>query len=412
MIVGASQAGVQLAVSLRELRPDEPITLVGAESHAPYQRPPLSKAYLAGKVDEGSLAFRTEAFYRDRHIDVQLGERITELSTPVGAAGPGSATTERGRTLRFDRLGLTVGARPRRLRVSGADLSGVHYLRSVDDARRLRRDLALAHAVVVVGGGYIGLEAASAARSLGKEVVVVEAADRLIARSVAPVVSEFYRRAHERRGVAVHLGAAVAGLTGDGGRVIGVELADGTHLDADLVMVGVGILPRTELAEQLGLACDGGILVDRFACTSAPSVVAAGDCSVLPSPLTGQGWVRLESVQNAVSQAKVAAASLAGRQEPYSEIPWFWSDQYDLKLQIAGLSSGYDDFVVRGDPDSERFSVLYYREGRLLAIDAINSARDYLTVRKALGQAATIPLHAAARGDTPLKELLVPAATT
>lgn len=412
LIIGAGQAGVQLAVSLRELWPDEPITLAGAEPHAPYQRPPLSKTFLAGNADEGSLAFRTAAFYRDRHIEVLQGERITALSAPAGASGPGSVTTGSGRTLPFDRLGLAVGARPRRLRMPGADLSGVHYLRSVDDARRLRRDLAGAHSVVVVGGGYIGLEAASAARSLGKDVTVVEAADRLIARSVAPVVSEFYRRAHERRGVGVHLGAAVAELTGDHGRVAGVELADGTHLNADLVLVGVGILPRTELAEQLGLACDGGILVDRFARTSAPSVVAAGDCTVLPSPVTGQGWVRLESVQNAVSQAKVAAGSLAGRPEPYRETPWFWSDQYDIKLQIAGLSSGYDDFVVRGDPASEHFSVLYYREGRLLAVDAINSARDYLTVRKALGQAATIPLHAAAREDTPLKELLVPAVPT
>ncbi|MGH3629793.1 MAG: NAD(P)/FAD-dependent oxidoreductase, partial [Sciscionella sp.] len=373
----------------------------------PYQRPPLSKAFLLGKADGRSLALRNAAFYQERDIDVVCGERVVRLTlAPDGSGGSGSAITDSGRNIPFRRLALTVGAHPRELRLPGAELAGVRYLRNLDDAHRLRRDLSQAHRVVVIGGGYIGLEAASVARSLGKDVTVVETADRLIARSVAPVVSEFYRRAHENRGTSVRLGAAVTALTGTDGRVAGVDLGDGTHLPADLVLVGIGIAARTALAEQIGLLCDGGIVVDEFARTSVPSVVAAGDCTVLPNPLTGEGRVRLESVQNAVSQAKVAAATLAERPNPYTDVPWFWSDQYDLKLQIAGLASGYDDFVVRGDPASERFSVLYYRNGRLVAADAVNCVRDYLTVRKALAQGVTIPADAARRTDTPLKSLL------
>lgn len=408
LIVGASQAGLQLAVSLREGGDKEPITLIGAEAHQPYQRPPLSKAFLAGKADIATLAFRTSAFYDEQHIDVVCAERVEQLNLhPVGPAGSGTATTDRGRTLAFDRMALTVGARPRRLELPGADLDGVCYLRDVDDAVLLRTRLASARSVVVIGGGFIGLEAAAVARSQGKTVTVVEAADRLISRSAAPVVSEFYRQAHLRRGTDVRLGAGVAALGGQHGRVGGVELSDGTHLPADLVLVGVGIIPRTELAEQIGLTCDGGIVVDQFARTSEPSIVAAGDCTVLPNPLTREGRVRLESVQNAVSQARVAAATLAGRPEPYTAVPWFWSDQYDLKLQIAGLTSGYDDYVVRGDPDSEKFSVLYYQDGTLLAIDAVNRAADYMTVRRALSEGATIAAEQARDPDTPLKGLVL-----
>jgi 3-phenylpropionate/trans-cinnamate dioxygenase ferredoxin reductase subunit len=411
LIVGASQAGVQLAVSLREGGDREPITLVGAESRPPYQRPPLSKAFLLGTADDTSLAFRTPDFYAERGIDVVAGERVETLTLAAGPSASGTATTVRGRTLGFDRLALTVGARPRRLAVPGTDLDGVHHLRDVEDAARIRRDLASASAVVVVGGGFIGLEAAAVARAQGRVVTVVEAADRLIPRSVAPVVSEFYRRAHERRGTVVRLGAAVRALSGEGGRVRGVVLDDDTRLAADLVLVGIGIVPRTELAEAIGLACDGGIVVDRYACTSRDGVVAAGDCTVAPHPLTGEGRVRLESVQNAVSQARTAAATLAGRPPPAAEVPWFWSDQFDLKLQIAGLAAGHDEVVVRGDPATERFSVLYYRDGSLLAVDAVNAPADYLTVRKALATGVAIPAEYARRPDRSLKELLAPRPT-
>lgn len=409
LIVGACQAGVQLATTLRQLDHEHRVTLVGAEARQPYQRPPLSKEFLSGEVESDSLAFRAEGFYGQAGIDLICGERVTGLRLPDDGV-PGTATTDTGRELRFDQLALAVGARPRRLDLPGSELDGVCYLRDVMDATDLRRRLITAHHVVVVGGGFIGLEAAAVARAHGKDVTVVEAADRLIARAVAPVVSDFYLRAHRRRGTAVELGAVASAITGDQGLVTGVALTDGRHLAADLVLIGVGVVPRTELAEQIGLECDGGVVVDAGARTSHPSVVAAGDCTVQPNPLTGLGRVRLESVPNAVAQAKAAAATLLGRPASKPAVPWFWSDQADLKLQIAGLSTGYDQVVVRGDPETERFSVVYYGGGRLLAADAVNQPADYVAVRKALSSGATIPADLAADATAPLKTLITSAA--
>jgi 3-phenylpropionate/trans-cinnamate dioxygenase ferredoxin reductase subunit len=404
LVVGASQAGLQLAVSLRDLGYTEPVTLVGEEPHAPYQRPPLSKEFLTGTAGPETLAFRTPAFYRDAGIELVCGEQVTDVT--LARSGSGVAGTESGRELPFDRLALTVGAAARRLAVPGADLPGICYLRGLDDATRLRPQLTSASRVVVVGGGFIGLEAAAVARSFGATVTVVEATDRLIGRAVAPIVSEFYRAAHERRGTTVLTQTSVTGFRDAGGRVGGVLLGDGTDLPADLVVVGVGVVPRTELAEKLGLECDGGIVVDGRARTSDPTVVAAGDCTVLPHPLTGEGRVRLESVNNAVSQATAAAATLVGAPDVGPNVPWFWSNQGDLRLQIAGLSAGFDEYVVRGVPESEKFSVLYYREGRLLAVDAVNNPSDYMVVRRALTQGATVPADRAADVTTPLKQLL------
>ena len=409
LIVGASQAGLQLAVSLRQSGDTAPITLVGAEGRPPYQRPPLSKEFLTGGADLDTLALRTPAFYADSGISLVCGERITGLA--LRGHGPdGVAGTSLGRELPFDRLALTVGARPRRLTLPGAGLDGICYLRDHGDATELRRRLAAAAHVVVVGGGFVGLETAAAARAVGPaSVTVVEAADRLMARAVAPVVSEFYHRAHLGRGTAIRLAAAVSGFEGAHGRVTGVLLADGSRLAADLVLVGVGVVPRTELAEQLGLECDGGIVVDTHARTSTPSVVAAGDCTVRPDPTTGRGRVRLESVQNAVAQAQVAAATLLGLEpEPAAAgaVPWFWSHQGDLKLQMAGLSTGHDGYVVRGEPGEESFSVLYYRDGRLLAVDAVNRPADYMAVRKALSLGASIDPDLARDPATPLRSLI------
>ena len=410
LVVGASQAGVQLVASLRQLGDTAPITLVGAEAHPPYQRPPLSKEFLAGAASAEALAFRNASFYADHDIDLVCGERVVEVTHPAGDR-PGLARTSSGREVPFARLALTVGARPRRLDVPGTDLDGILYLRDLDDAVAVRDRLPAASSVVVVGGGFIGLEAAAAARALGKQVTVVEAADRLVGRAVAPVVSDFLREAHERRGSTVLLSAGVVGFRGTDGRVDQVLLTDGRSLPADLVLVGIGVVPRTELAEQLGLECDGGIVVDAHARTSAPSVVAAGDCTVGPHPMTGEGRVRLESVPSAVAQATLAAATLLGRDAVTRSVPWFWSNQGDLKLQIAGLSAGFDDLVVRGDPGTESFSVLYYRHGGLLAVDAINAPGDYLAVRKALAHGIALPAELAADADTPLKSLLAAAPT-
>ena len=415
LIVGASQAGVQLAASLRDLGDDEPILLTGSEPRPPYQRPPLSKAYLAGQATADSLLLRSPEWYAGKRVDLRLSTPIASLGLDAAGGGSGVATTRSGEEFGFARLALTVGGRARRLRVPGADLDGVCYLRHLRNADELRERLAAAARVVVVGGGFIGLEAAAAATGAGKDVTVVDVADRLLGRAVAPVVSEFYRQAHQRRGTRVLLGAGVAAIepanaAGDGGgRVGGVRLADGRLLPADLVLVGIGLEPRTELAEQIGLEVAGGIVVDSCARTSNPAVVAAGDCTTLPHPLTGEGRLRIESVQNAIAQAQAAAASLLGRPSAARAVPWFWSDQADLKLQIAGLSHGYDQVVVRGTPESERFSVLYYASGRLIAADAVNAPRDYMTVRKVLGEGGTLPAGPAADASVPLKELMTAA---
>ena len=407
LIVGASQAGVQLAASLRELGDDEPILLAGSEPRPPYQRPPLSKAYLSGKATADSLLLRSPEWYAGKQVDLRLDTPVASIDLDAPGSGSGVATTRYGEELGFARLALTVGGRARRLRVPGADLAGVCYLRHLRNADELRERLAVAARVVVVGGGFIGLEAAAAATGAGKDVTVVDVADRLLGRAVAPVVSEFYSDAHQRRGTRVLLRAGVAAIeAGDGGSVGGVRLADGRLLPADLVLVGIGLEPRTELAEQLGLEVDNGIVVDSCARTSNPAVVAAGDCTTLPHPLTGEGRLRIESVQNAIAQAQAAAASLLGRPAATRAVPWFWSDQADLKLQIAGLSHGYDQVVVRGAPLSERFSVLYYAADKLIAVDAINTPRDYMVARKVLGEGGTLPADRVADESVPLKELV------
>jgi 3-phenylpropionate/trans-cinnamate dioxygenase ferredoxin reductase component len=410
LIVGASQAGVQLAASLRELGDDEPILLVGSEPRPPYQRPPLSKAYLSGKATADSLVLRSPEWYAGKRVDLRLNTPIASIGLDAPGGGSGVATTRYGEELGFARLALTVGGRARRLRVPGADLDGVCYLRHLRNADELRERLAVAARVVVIGGGFIGLEAAAAATGAGKDVTVVDVADRLLGRAVAPVVSEFYSDAHQRRGTRVLLRAGVAAIEAGagGGRVGGVRLTDGRLLPADLVLVGIGLEPRTELAEQLGLEVDNGIVVDSCARTSNPAVVAAGDCTTLPHPLTGEGRLRIESVQNAITQAQAAAASLLGRPSATRAVPWFWSDQADLKLQIAGLSHGYDQVVVRGAPLSERFSVLYYAADKLIAVDAINTPRDYMVARKVLGEGGTLPADRVADESVPLKELVTP----
>ena len=405
LIVGAGQAGMQIAVSLRDNGFDGRIELVGEEPHGPYQRPPLSKAFLHGTADIESLELRAPSFYVDNKIVVVSDEKVVSVDL---SGERGLAVTDTGREIHFDKLALATGSTPRRLPIEGAELDGVLYLRDIADAVALKNRWDAAASVVVIGGGFIGLEVAAGARMDGKQVTVLEAADRLIARAVSPEMSEFYRAAHERRGTSVRLGAKISRIVGDGTQVTGVELDGGEVVPADIVMVGIGVIARGELAEQLGLeTLNGAIVVNEFAETSDPRVIAAGDAVLLPHPLGGDAQVRLESVQNAVDQAKTAAKTLAGVREPYRAVPWFWSDQADLKLQIAGLSTGYDQTVVRGTPDDESFSVLYYRDGRLIAIDSVNAVSDYMAVRKALGSGATIPAELAHNLEAPLKTLVV-----
>jgi 3-phenylpropionate/trans-cinnamate dioxygenase ferredoxin reductase subunit len=408
LIVGGGQAAMHLASSLRELGWQAAVTIVSEEPRAPYQRPPLSKAFLSGNADPATLEFRSAERYEDERITVLTGRRVTDVLAVAAPGRPGVAITEGGGRLEFGHLALATGARPRLLAVPGSDLAGICYLRDVAHALELRARLAAAQRVLVVGGGFIGLEAAAAATAQGKDVTVVEAADRLIGRVVAPVVSDFYAAAHRRRGVRVLLGTAVSRFAGTGpaetgAAVTGAHLSDGSFTPADLVVIGIGAEPRTELAEQLGLACAGGIVVDAYARTSDPAIVAAGDCAVTPHPAAADGTlVRFESYGHATDHAKVAAATLAGRPAPYDAVPWFWSDQGPLKLQIAGLAAGFDQTVLRGEPGQERFSVLYYADGRLRAVHAVNSPRDYLAVRRALAAGQEIPPELAADAGQPL----------
>lgn len=402
LIVGAGQAGLQIAASLRQHGYAEPITITGAESHAPYQRPPLSKTFLAGTVTADSLALRTAAFYEAKSINIKPAELVEDLDLSTGLA-----TSSSGRTFDFEHLALTTGARVRRMAVPGHDLPGIHYLRDQNDASALAADLSAARRVVVVGGGFIGLETASVARALGKSVTVIESLDRLLARAVAPVVSDFFLSAHRRRGVEIILGRGVVAFKGTAQqRVSAVVLDDETMIQADLVVIGIGVIPRIELAVKLGLEVGTGIRVDDQARTSDLRVVAAGDVTESPHPRLAGAGVRLESVQNAINQAQAAAASILGLPPPDPQLPWFWSDQGTIKLQIAGFSGGYDQVVVRGDRQAESFSALYFAEGRLIAADCVNRAQDFMAVRRALSTGKSIDPDAGATDSRPLKELL------
>lgn len=404
LIIGAGQAGMQIASSLREEGFDGDVTLVGEEPFAPYQRPPLSKAYLSGDMDKESLEFRNEHFYAENNITVVTGEKIAQLEMTTDG---GVATAESGNTYTFTKLALTTGAEPRTLKIPGADLEGVMYMRNLADADSLKERWDEITNVVVIGAGFISLEVAAVAQKVGKNVTVLQPGQRLMGRAVSEFVSDFYLAAHQRRGTTIRLGAQLHRVVGEAGKVTGVELVGGEIVPADVVMVGIGVTARGELADQLALDMfDGVIVVDEFAQTSHPRVVAAGDAVMGPHPLGHEGQVHLESVQNAVDQAKVAAATLMGKKEPYRAVPWFWSDQADLKLQIAGLSQGFDQMVVRGNPDEEKFSVLYYKNGGLLAIDAVNDVSDYMAVRRALTAGAQIPADAAADSSVALKTLI------
>lgn len=381
VIVGAGQSGLQVAESLRSEGYAGQILMVGDEPCPPYHRPPLSKAYLAGEASEAQLTIRApEALAKKRiefipDVGVQSIDRARTLLTLTD-----------GRKLAYAGLALATGSRARPLPVPGAGLDGVFALRTLADTRRVAAALDTAQHVVVIGGGFIGLEFAAVAAKQGKAVTVLEAAERLMARVVAPPVSDFYAGLHRRHGVAIELGAQVSALVGKAGeqqdRVAAVRTADGREFAADLVIVGIGIQPNSELAEAAGLACERGIVVDACSRTADPRIVASGDCTA--RRLDDGSLLRLESVQNAVEQGKSAAAALLGKERPFTAAPWFWSDQYDVKLQMVGLSSGYDEVVMRGEAAEQRFSVFYFRTGRLIAIDSINQPQVHMTGRKLL----------------------------
>ena len=382
VIVGGGQAAGQAAASLRQKGCDDRILLLAEEPHIPYQRPPLSKEYLAGTQGLDRVHLRPASFYRTKNIEVRVGVRVERLDL----SGK-TATCANGETVRYRKLLLATGASPRRLTVPGGDLPGVYYLRTIGDVDAIRADLRPQQRLVVVGGGYIGLEVAAVAVSLGARVTVLEMEDRVLQRVASAEMSTFYTRLHAGKGVVVRTRSRASAFAG-GARLGAVVCENGTRVAADLAVVGVGVSPNVELAAAAGLPCDDGIVVDEYARTDAPDVYAAGDCTNHPNAVLGRR-LRLESVPNAMEQARVAAANLAaadGKARPYATVPWFWSDQYDLKLQMVGFAADGEQSVTRGDPTSGRFTTFHLRDSELVAADAVNSPREFMAARQLVGR--------------------------
>jgi len=378
-VVGAGQAGFQAASSLRQEGFAGRIVLIGDEPGLPYQRPPLSKSYLAGESGLDELWLRPEAFYQKQKIDLVAGEAVTAVDRPARRLRLGS-----GGAIECDHVVLATGARFRPLPAPGAELDGVLPLRTLADADMLRERLSEARDVVVVGAGFIGLEFAAVAIGVGAAVHIVEVTHHPMGRVVSSQTSRFFTQAHRDWGATISLGTGIARILGDGRRATAVETSDGRVLPADLVLVCIGVVPNAELASDAGLAVDNGIVVDEYLATGAPAISAIGDCANFPTRFA-DGRVRLESVQNGVDQAREVAARIAGKRvAPYDKAPWFWSDQRDLKLQIAGITAGHDAAVLRGDPESRSFSVFCFRDGRLIGVESVNRPADHIVARRLL----------------------------
>jgi len=377
IVIGAGQAATEFAVALRGGGFAGDIRILGDEPYLPYQRPPLSKDFLSGKSPYEKLMLRPESFWREQKIAFELGVPVTAIDRTKRAVA-----LQDGRSFEYGTLVIATGTRARIPPLPGIELEGVYSLRKIDDVNKLRPALNAAKRVAIVGGGYIGLEVAAVARSEGREVVVVEAEERVMKRVTCADVSAFYEGMHRKHGVDIRLGCKLEAIEGNG-HASGLRLAGGERVAADVVLVSTGARPNDELASAAGLACEDGILVDEFARTADPQIYAIGDCTRLPSRRYGRK-IRLECVQNAFDQAKAAAAAILGKGTPYDPVPWFWSDQYDVKFQSAGLSTGHDEAKVVGDPTGGHFSVEYRKNGKLIAVDAINDARAYMMGRKTI----------------------------
>lgn len=399
VIIGAGHGAGQVVMSLRQKKFDGRLTLIGEEPWYPYQRPPLSKKFLAGELPAERLFLKPETFYDDPSISVLLNRRATSIDRVAKRV-----TTDDGETHDYDGLVIATGSRPRRLDVAGADLAGIHYLRGIDDVDSIRNDMSERARIAIVGAGYIGLEVAAVARQCGMEVTVIEMESRVMSRVVSPELSAFYQQVHADHGVRILLSTGVTGFSGDD-RVDGVVLDNGETLETDVAVIGIGIVPNVELAQECGLEVYNGIVVDDHCRTNDPNIYAIGDCTWHPNALLGS-CLRLESVYNAVEQAKTAAANLLGEDVAYAQVPWFWSDQYDLKLQIAGVSQGYDEVIVRGDPQTQVFSCLYLKQGRLIAVDAVNAPKDYIQSRSLIADHASIEPAKLADSSMQLKDMI------
>jgi 3-phenylpropionate/trans-cinnamate dioxygenase ferredoxin reductase component len=379
VIIGGGQAGAQSVDTLRREGFAGRLVLICEEDMLPYQRPPLSKKFLSGELTADRLLFRHRAFYDEHAIELKLGVRATRLAT-----GARRIALSNGEEIAYDRLLMCLGSLPRSLSCPGSDLPGIHYLRGIADVAGIQQGLKPGARAVIVGGGYIGLEVAATARHMGCAVTVLEMADRVMNRVVASNVSEYFAHEHRTQGVKIICNSRVVRLEGSG-RVERVICADGSMYPADLLIVGVGVVANSQLAIDAGIKCENGIVVDEYCRTSDPAVFAAGDCTNYFSPRY-QTRVRLESVDNAFEQSKVAALNMLDRQTVYDRVPWFWSDQFDNKLLIVGVSQGHDQQLTRGDPATRSFSVCYIKGGELLAIEAINHSKDYMAGRKLIAE--------------------------
>lgn len=398
MIIGAGHAAGQACASLRQQGWQGRIVLIGDEPYLPYQRPPLSKKFLEGAFEESRLFVKPEAFYEQQKIECHLGARAVRIDCEKRQVEMGA-----GALIDFDRLIIATGAAPRKIEIPGTDANGVCELRTIRDSQKLRARLTAQSKVVIIGAGYIGLEVAATARALGATVTAIEAADRVLSRVTGPEMSRFFQDLHHARGVDIRLGETVAAFEAEDGVLTGCRLSSGDILPATIAVIGVGVTPNVALAEEAGLSVDNGVVVDEYARTSDPHIFAIGDCSNHPSALLGRR-LRLESVPNALEQAKTAAASICGKDKPYNQAPWFWSDQYDVKLQTAGLCQGYDQLLLRGDQSAHKFSASYLKDGVLIAIDAVNSPADFLPAKKLIANRARIDHEKFGNPEIPYKD--------
>lgn len=396
VIIGGGHAAGQVAASLRQEGYEGAITVIGEEPHPPYQRPPLSKAYLAGEQGIEKVYLRPETFYDAKNITLQKGVRVASIDTAAQ-----TVTSEQGDTIHWEHLIIATGTRPRQLPVPGADLAGVHYLRTISDVDGIRAEFASGKKMVIIGGGYIGLEVAAVAIEGGAEVTVLEMEDRILQRVTTAQMSEFYYQLHTERGINIRVNTGASAIEG-ADKVTAVVCGE-EKIAADLVVVGIGVIPNIELAESAGITCDNGIVVDERCKTSAANVYAIGDCSNHPNPLL-ERRLRLESVPNAMEQSRVTAATIVGKDKIYSSMPWFWSDQYELKLQMLGFSADGEEVVQRGEMASNEFAVFYLKDGAIVAVDAVNSPREFMAAKQLVGK--VVDKAKLADTNVPIKELL------
>lgn len=396
VIIGAGHAAGQAVASLRQGKYEGEITLLGDEPHVPYQRPPLSKQYLSGEHGLERVYLRPEKFYTDQNVTVKLNTVAESIDTSAQ-----TVTTSTGDVYSYDKLVIATGSRPRILNIQGSDLEGIHYLRTITDVDGIAANMKTARKLVIVGGGYIGLEVASVAVTSGLEVHVLEMEDRILQRVTTPEMSEFYHKLHTDRGVSIHTNTTVSGFEGD--KQVSKVVCGDKSFAADMVIVGIGIIANVEIAQEAGVDCDNGIVVNERCETSAANVYAAGDCTNHPNPLLGRR-LRLESVPNAMEQARVVASNICGGNKEYASVPWFWSDQYELKLQMVGFSTDGDQHVIRGDKSNNEFAVFYLKDGKVVAVDAVNSPREFMVCKQLYGK--PVDADQLADTDVDLKSLL------